>query len=174
VALKMLANGQYEVRNLKEAQTAINGARNLQKEIKELQEEHGILEMMQDATEMMKAATRYAVAQKKKPSDDVRIEGDGFHATLIAQNYDAHFVGTKDDLANEDQIGRKIIPLRTIIYRKFKDKAKAKEVWFAVSKRVVVKEKIEEAVAEGLLTVDEISPSFVEKTKQPYLRLYDD
>jgi hypothetical protein len=38
----------------------------------------------------------------------------------------------------------------------------------------VVKEAIEEVIAEGILTVDEISPSFVEREKKPYVRIFED
>jgi hypothetical protein len=92
----------------------------------------------------------------------------GSKATLVQASYDARFIGTTEDIRGDE--GRKVVPLHTIIYKKF-DKIEAGKVWRQITKRVVVPEKVEEAVAEGFLTVNEISVAFVEKTKKPYIRI---
>src|SRR5262245_30246265 len=104
-------------------------------------------------------------------ADLAQLQGRGHHATLVRGSYDAHFIRTKDEITGEET--RKIVPLRTIIYRKF-PKEEALKVWQRVTRRVVVKEQVEEAVAEGLLTINEIAQSFVEKQKKPYIRITRD
>lgn len=106
-----------------------------------------------------------------------QVEGDGYHATLIRQSYGSMFIATPDDLRALDEIpkDRILTPLRTIIRRKFKnDPDTFRDVWNRVTKKVVVPEAIEEVVSEGILTVDEISESFIEKAKKPYARVFKD
>lgn len=171
MALKMNPNGTYEVKSLKDAKQALEGMMALDAEIRELMEEHGISEMMQDATEMKKAAQAYCVAKGIE-----RVEMGDVHFTLVKQAYDSRFIATEADLTGEEPVDRKVVPLRQIIRKKFgpfgKGK-KASEIWKRITKPVVVKEALDEVVAEGLLSVDDISPSFVEKQKAPYLRKFE-
>jgi hypothetical protein len=183
MALKQLSNGTYEIRNMKDAVAALNLFQTLTEEIDELMQEHGITEMMQDSVELKKSVTKWAVDTKTE-----RIDYEGHHAALISQNYDARFIGTKDEIPTDrnelyrigavDEHGRevrKIVPLRTILKRKFKkNPAKVKELWSRVTVRVVDKEAVEEIISEGILSVDEIAPCFVEKVKAPYLRSFED
>jgi hypothetical protein len=172
MALKMLDNGQYVVKTLAEAQEALAMMRELEAEIRTIQKEHGIDEMMQDATELKKAAQAYAVEKGLE-----RIEGDGFHGTLISQSFDSHFIATDEDLANEEPAGRKLNSLRAIIRKKFgpyTKGSKSSQLWRRATKPVVDRTALDEIVAEGLLTVKEITPAFVEKKKSPYLRIFED
>lgn len=174
MALKKLkkVDALLEVNSEADAVVALTRMRELQNEIDTLMRKHGITDLMEYASNLKKTTTEWAVSEYK--GKEFQIQGKGFHATLISQAYDSHFIGTKDDMPDEGPAGRTVVPLRTIIYRKFKDRAKAKKAWMAVTTRVPDKAKIEEAVAEGLLAVDEIAPSFVEKRKAPYLRVFDD
>jgi hypothetical protein len=173
MALKMLSNGQYQVRSLKEAQEALLGMRNLEAEIKELMDEHGITEMMQDATEMKKAATAYAVENNLD-----QIQCKGFHATLIQQSYGTQFLATDEDV-REAQVDtdRPLKSLRSILRKKFGPLTKGSrslEIWKRVTKPVIDKAALDDVVSEGLLNVKEITPAFVEKKKAPYLRVFED
>jgi len=106
--------------------------------------------------------------------EEEKLNGHGHHATLVQGFHGAHFVGTKDELAElEISPDRKITPLRTIIYKKF-SKDIAVDLWMRVTKRVVVKEAVEEVIAEGLLSVKDVAPSFVEQAKKPYIRVFQD
>lgn len=173
MALKMLSNGQYQVRTLKEAQEALQGMKNLQAEIEELMKEHGIDEMMQDATEMKKAATAYAVKNKLE-----QIKCKGFHATLIEQSYDTHFLAVDEDVREaQPTVDRPLKSVKAILRKKFGPMTKGSkslDIWKRVTKPVVDKAALDEVVGEGLLTVKEITPAFIEKKKAPYLRLFDD
>jgi len=175
MALKPAANGTYNVRNLKEAKEALQLMKAISEEIQEIREEHGIMQLESDATELKKAATRWAVSSKTE-----RIDFDaGFHATLISQSYDPRYIATDEDMPDELPEGRKIIPLQTIIEKKFKSKvskpgSKAREVWFQITKRVIDREAVDQAVADGVFKVDDIAPSFVEKQKAPYLRVFEE
>jgi hypothetical protein len=102
-----------------------------------------------------------------------QVQGTGYHATLIRAGYDARVVGTEDDLQPGDP--PEVVPLREIIYRKFKhDKNLARRTWFACTRRVVVIDMLEEQVAGGVLTVDEIAEAYVQKEKKPYIRIFKD
>jgi len=183
MALKQLSNGTYVIRNMKDAVAALNLFQTLDEEITELMQENGITEMMQDAVELKKAVTKWAVETGTE-----RIDYDNHHASLISQNYDAKFIGTTAEIPRTreelyrvgavDEHGREIreiVPLRTILKRKFKkNPAKVKELWKRVTVRVVNKEAVEELISEGILTVDEVAPCFVEKSKSPYLRSFED
>lgn len=174
MALKRTDNGQYIIKSKKELKAAMNLFQTLKAEIEQIREEHGLPEMEVDAVELKKAATAYMV---QAGIEQVDIDG-GAHATLVRQSYDSRFVATKADLEELDlsefnTADRKVKPLRTIIFKKF-PKGEAKEIWNRVTRRVVNKAAIEEVVAEGLLTVDEIAPSFIEKSKTPYLRVFEE
>jgi hypothetical protein len=183
MALKRKENGEFVITNMKQAQSALIHMRALKAECDEIRKAEGLDEMEMDQVELKKAVTRWAVAAG---IDRIEID-DGVWATMIAQNYDAHFIGTDADipttreemfrlgiLDDDGTVKRSIIPLRKIIFRKFKKNPKMqKEIWNRVTKRVVVKEEVEEIVAEGILTVDDIAPCFVEKAKTPYLRIYE-
>jgi hypothetical protein len=169
MALRRMDNGQFLIHNLKEAKEAIKLAQSLKDEILELRKEYGIDEMEMDSTELMKATTRFAV---ETGVERINFE-KGAHATLIESAYDSRFIGTEDDLRGDEE--GKVTPLRKIIKKKFKNNPKkAKEVWQMVTRRIVDKEKVEEVISEGLLTVDEVAGCFVEKKKAPYLRVFRD
>jgi len=175
MALKPAANGEYNVRNLKEAKEALQLMQTIKEELDEIRAANGVAELEQDSTELKKAATRWAVA-----SGTERIDFDkGFHATLIQQFHGAEYIATDDDVPDELPEGRTVVSLQTIIEKKFKSKvaakgSKARKVWFQITKRVVDRAAIDQAVADGLFTVDDVAPSFVEKQKAPYLRVFEE
>jgi len=177
MALKRNDNGTFVVRNLEDARTALETVMLLKAEVEELMKEHGITEMMDDAAEMKKAATAWAVTQRRNPTDEFKIQGDGFHATLIEQPYDARFIATENDLTGDEPDNRDVIPLRRTIRKKygpFKKGSKSSRLWQRITKPVVMREALDEAVAEGLLSIEEVAPSFVEKRKAAYLRIFED
>jgi hypothetical protein len=152
---------------LKDALSDLNAA---MKKQEALMLEHGLNDLQADIEALKEETTAFAVEHEID-----RIDLDDCHFTLISQAFDTRFIGTKDEMPLNVKDGRKLKPLRAIIFKKYKnDKAKAREVWKKVTKRVVVKELVDEAVSEGLLTVKEITPSFIERQKKPYLRRFDD
>jgi hypothetical protein len=142
---------------------AVEGIRDLQDEIARIRKESG-LDKLEAKLDDQKARVKDFMLVKDVP----RLDVPGAHVTLVKGFYGATFVGTDDDIpmgvAN-------VTPLRKIIYAKF-PRDKAKEIWFRCTRRMIVKEQLEEVVAEGLLSPDEIAPSFVEKEKAPYVRVY--
>lgn len=150
-----------------------------QRKIEKLKRKHGILDLEAEAQELKQAATLWA-ALNLKGGD--QIECDGFHATLISQPYDSRFLATDEDRdeyieANEPIKDRQVISLRHIVRKKFGPFSKGSQsskIWRRITRPVVVKEALDEVVGEGLLTVEEITPSFVEKQKAPYLQFYED
>lgn len=106
-----------------------------------------------------------------------RVGVDDKYATLIRSTYGGMFIATSDDFRLLDIIptDREVTPLREIIKRRFGKYGagtKASEVWNSVTRRVVDKDALEEAVAAGVLTADEIAPSYIEKEKKPYVRIF--
>jgi len=168
VALTRKTNGQYTVKTRKQAIEALTAARTMKAEIQALMEEHGISDMMEDATEMTKAVVRYMDEQKLD-----NLQAKGFHGTLVRAAYDKRWIATDEEL---DEAGRPAnsMSLRRILRKKFKNAAKRKEIWMRITKRVADPEGIDEVVTEGILTIEEVGPSYVEKTKAPYLRIYED
>jgi hypothetical protein len=139
----------------------------LQEKLAEAKRKAGIARMESEIDRLKGTITNFMI----EADEEHLYATDGHYATLIKATYDAHFVGTKDEIP-EDIGDRKVIPLRTIIYKKL-PKEEAAKLWQRVTKRVVVTELVEEVVAEGILVVNEISPAFVEKSKKPYVRIYD-
>lgn len=168
MALKMRDNGTYEVKTKKQAIEALQAMRRLDAEIQREMEESGIGEMMQDATEMKKAVTRWMT-----DSEIEQLQCDGFHGTLVRAVNSKMWITTDEDLVTAGQPA-KAMSLRRIIRKKFKNAAKRKEVWMRITKRVVDPEALDEAVAEGVLSADEVAPAYVETFKAPYMRVYND
>lgn len=182
MAVKRKDNGAYEIKNLKQAKEALGLFQTLKAEYDEIRQENDMVEMELDQVELKKAVTRWCIEAKV---DRIQIDKTT-HATLIEQAYDATFIGTdeeiptkREDLLRMGLIGpkgeiRKVTSLRKIIKRKYKkNPKKAKEIWNQVTRRVVIKSEVEELVAEGILTIDDLAPCYVEKAKAPYLRIFE-
>lgn len=175
--VKVKASGEVVIKTDKDATEALEAFRRLQGEIEELREESGLTELEKDAVAYKAAVQNYMKANKKK-----EVRGKGFHGTLVTGFYGSHWIATDEDMTPENLEGaknRKIIPLQTIIEKKFKSKitvkgSKARKVWMKITKRVIDQEKIDELVSEGTLKVDDIAPAWVEKEKAPYLRIFED
>ena len=177
MALKVKGNGEVIIKSEKDAAEALEAFRRLQDEIKELRAESGLDELEKDAVAYKAAAQNYM-----KTNGIKQIQCRGFHGTLIEGFYGSHWIATPDDMTADALLGaknRNIVPLQTIIEKKFKSKvtdkgSKARKMWMKITKRVVDQNAIDELVQAGKLKVDEISPAWVEKEKAPYLRLFDD
>src|SRR5262245_5737620 len=137
-----------KVTSMKTAQNALMTFLAKRAELDRLKAEHGISELENELVEIKKRVTDWAAE-----NDVDRIDlGDAGHATLIRGVYGGHYVGTAEDVTGDE--GRVVTPLRTIIYRKYKnDSDKAKRMWFAVTKRLPDPESIDRMVKSGQLTV---------------------
>jgi hypothetical protein len=160
VALKRNKNGQFIISSQAEAKRALEMMETLQEEITDLQKEHGIDEMMVDCVELKRAATAY-LADKK--TNQLKF-GKGRIAKLVRSVNEKKWIGTKADLEDATEAnGAK--PLRSLV---------SKEVWMQITTRVPDPKKIDEAVAEGVITSKKIAPAYVETFKAPYLSIGDD
>ncbi len=166
MALKQNINGQYVISTKEEAQRALTMMVELQESITEQMEEYGISEMMQDAAELKKAATAFCVSKK---IDKLRLPKAGKYATMVRAVQERIWIGTRDDLYEYDRAGAtdklQIKPLKSLV---------SKEVWMKITKRVPDPERIDQAVAEGIVSLDEIAPAYVERYRAPFLRVYDE
>src|SRR5262252_3852284 len=171
MALKVLDNGYVEIKTQKQALEALQRFRDLKAEIDEVKKESGLDELEADAMAYKAAAQNFMIGK-----DIEQLQGDGWHATLVKGHGSSRWITYGDDLDGTE--GDRVVPLKNIIEKKFggsiKRKGAARRVWLMITKRIADTEGIEEAVAAGEITVDEISPAFVEKDRAPYLRLFDD
>jgi hypothetical protein len=123
----------------------------------ELMREHGITEMLEAADDLKKKATSFAAA---KGIDKLDLS-DGRYGKLITAVHERVWVGTKDDMP--DNVAGDVKPLKSLV---------SKEVWMKITKRVPDPERIEQAVGEGLVTLDEIEPAYFEKMRAPFIRVF--
>jgi hypothetical protein len=172
VGVRANDNHTYTVKTKADAVKALKMMQERSEEAQELMREHGISELMQEATELKKAATAFCVA---KGIDKLDL-GDSY-AALREDGYDRRWVARKTDLGD---LGNPegAIPLYDILKSKFlrgkkKQPSKFKEIWNRITKRVVDPDALQEVIDEGLLDEDEIAAAFVEKKKAPYLRIYE-
>lgn len=168
MALKRHNNGQYTLTSKKQVVKAMKMAKELATEVEKLMQEHGITDMMNDSTELTRASLAY---MEKHELDEIQF-GDGRYVKKVGGEYDKRWVLDESELAQLDSPDG-AISLRTIVKKKFRrDRERVKEVMSRISKRVADPDGIDEVVAEGILTAEEVEPAFVSKAKRPHLRVY--
>jgi|SRR5215467_7262522 len=148
------------------ARAALTEMRSLKSEAERLMEEHGIKEKLEKADALKKAVTTWAVENEM----DVINLGTGVYYRLRRDKYGGQWVATDDDV-NVDTPPA-VVPLKTILKKKFPDKDRFTEVWYKVTRRSVDPEKLERAILQGDLTHEEVAPAFYEKEKSPFLMGY--
>jgi hypothetical protein len=163
MALKRDDHGQYHLTSKKQVISALALMEELKADIQELMDKYDITEMMQDATELKKAAQRWLIENK---IDELEIK-DGKRVKLIRAGYDRRWI-----LTSKEDVPKGAVPLRNLLKKKLKD-AEFKEVWGRITKRVADPVEIDEIIAEGIVTEKDIAKAFVEKEKAPYMRIYD-
>lgn len=163
--LKANENGTYTITSKDGAIKALKMMQERSEEAQALMQEQGITELMQEATELKKAATAYCVAKGIS-----QLDMEDSYATLREDGYDRRWIATRKELADVSAPDG-AVPLYEIIRRGFTN-IEGKEIWKRITKRVVDPEALQEVVDEGILSEDEIAPAFVEKKKAPYLRIY--
>lgn len=169
--MKVLNNGYIEIKTKKDAKEALQNAKNLQDEIAEVKKETGLDDLEKDLT-AYKAALRDFMVRNEMEA----VEGEGFHGTLVKGSGGSRWLTDDDDLTGDEP--NRCRTLKLIIEEKFgesvKRKGAARRAWLKVTRRVADPEKIEAAVAEGVLDVDEISDAWIEIERKPYLRIFED
>jgi hypothetical protein len=171
VALKQAPDGTYVIKNENEAIRALTMMQNIAEEIEEIEEENGIPEMRQDAISLKKSVTDFCITQGFERID----LPDGQWATLIESTQDRRFVGERDEM--DEDTPAHVVPLAEIVGDKTvsiksKGKIRKQKLWNLLTRRVPDRDKIERAVSRGWVTIDEIAPSFYEKHRRPYLRIF--
>lgn len=139
-----------------EAIDAAQRLRKLDKEIAELEKEHGITAKRQARLEIGTLLKGYMMRQEISRLDD----GKKSHVALV-RPASRRWIGTKAEMPNPKPKGAK--PLKSLV---------DKVMWRKVTKRVIDPELIAELVESGELDEDEIAPAYVEIPSEPYVRLY--
>lgn len=139
----------------------------LNSKAEKLMQKHGISEMLAEAAELKKAATALTVEAEFKSI----LMPSGARYDLRQDTYNKRIIGDAEDLAGV-KTPEGVIPLRKILNKKF-DKKAALDVWRSVTTRKVDEAKLTQAVNEGTLTLDEITPAYYHDLKSPYLRRYE-
>lgn len=169
--MKVLDNGYIEIKTKKDAKEALEAAKNLQDEILEVKKESGLDDMEKDLI-AYKAALRDFMLSK----DMEHVEGDGYHGTLVKASGGSRWITDEDDLTGDEP--SRVQTLQDCIEKKFGDSitkkgSKARKVWMKITRRVADPDAIEEAVNEKLLSVNDVSPAWVELSRKPYLRIFE-
>lgn len=154
-----------------EAESAVEKLHELQTELAALRKEHGIVKLENEIDRHKSAIVAFAVKNKMKT-----IPADGVYANIVEQTFDKRVIATDEELAEvmetiSPEDDRERTSLYRIIFGKFNQKM-ALSVWNACTRPVVHMPGLDDAVASGLLTVDEIQPAYHERKKAPYVRLY--
>ena len=152
-----ISSSGIKVKSKSSAAAALQAAQDLKAQAEALMEEHGITAMLEGADALKKQATKFCA---EKGIDRLDLE-DGSYGKLITSVQERVWVGTKDDIPG-DAVGR-VTPLKSLV---------SKEIWMKLTRRVPDPEKINDAVAEGLVTLKEIEPCYFEKHRSPYLRVF--
>jgi hypothetical protein len=176
MALKRLSSGQYVIKSAKEAAAAMAMFQTLVEEVEQIREENGLKEIEEDQIELKRAVTAYMVENE---ISDIKIpDRDGMYGKLIEQGYDKRVIATADELAEYVVDGKllvqpNVVPLRKVLAKKFgKGTKEFKAAWKRATKPVADVAELEQMVAEGKLTVKELSKCYAEKKKTPYLRIF--
>jgi hypothetical protein len=153
---------------LSKAHTTLNKLLVRQEQLENLKKQSGVLKLEAEVEKLKTQVTDFMIE-----SEVDQLVGNGAHATLIKGTYDSRVIGTADDLREGDPEDA-VIPLRTLIFKKFKKTSEARNIWFRCSRRMVDLEMLEQVVAEGTLSIEDVSPAFMEKKKKPYIRIFKD
>jgi len=155
------------IKNLKQAQKALENVRGLKSLIEDLKAEHGIDQFEADMAALKADVTAWAVQTETET-----IPLAGGHAQLRRDKYGGTWVTTRSDLLEAPE-GK--FSLWDVLRHKFGDHpGKRMEIWKRITKRVVNPEALSEAVEEGILSVEDVERCYYEKEKSPYLRIYED
>jgi hypothetical protein len=137
---------------------ALAEAAKLEREANELEIQYGITTKRLKAKQLKTNVARFfeskGIAAVELPS--------GATGRLITA-VDKHlWIGTKEDMPDNPPKGLK--PLKSLV---------SKEIWMKLTRRVPDPEKIDQAVSEGLVTLDEIEAAHYEKMKAGYIRVFE-
>lgn len=144
MSLKLDSEGKVMVTTPEECVKAVE----LAYELKE-----GIKEELDEIDELRKAAANYMKENDIKQLDLPNVDG---HATLI-QRHDSYWDGEELlDLVKEHE------------------PKNWKRIWQRLTVRVPDREKIQQAIRNGLIDADSISGAFKQKAQKPYVQVYND
>jgi hypothetical protein len=146
-----------KVKTKDDAIEVLQHATRLKEEAETLMLQYGITDMLEKADDLKREVTKFAAA---KGIDKLDLP-DGRYGKLIQAVHERVWVGTKDDVP--ESAPDKVKPLKSLV---------TKEVWMKITRRVPDPERIEQAVSEGLVTLDQIEPAYFEKMRAPFLRVF--
>jgi hypothetical protein len=146
-----------KIKTKEEAARVLANVVKLQEKADNLKAEHGIKELEAAASTLKKEVTEFCIAKK---IDRLDLAGNKFYGRMIQSVQQRIWVTTKDDIPE----GVKCKPLKSLV---------PKEVFMAITKRVADPDKIQDAIDDGLVTLDEIKPAYVEKMRAPYINVYE-
>jgi hypothetical protein len=165
------AEKKISIKTKDDAAKVLEEVRQLSNDIDALMAEHGITELTEKRDKLKSAVTKWAVSKNVEA-----IEISGAYGKVITAKNQSLVLADDGDIEHLG-IARdgELKTLKEIIEEKFgsvKEKGPARRLWNRVTRRVVDMEGLNEAVGDGLLTVDEIAPSYFQTWKAPYLRIF--
>lgn len=141
-----------------EAIKALVQADKLEREAKEMEIQYGISERRNKA-KVIKSEVAHFFAAKGITAVELPTGATG---RLIQSVQERVWVGTKEDMPVDAPEGLK--PLKSLV---------SKEIWMKLTRRRPDPEKIDQAVADGLVTIDEIQPAYYERMRAGYIRIFE-
>jgi hypothetical protein len=149
----------------KDAEMAVEAAGKLQDEIAEIRAENNLAMLEAELENLRKSLRDY---QNENDDDDVVAGGYVSHLT---QRRKAFWVWDKRDIPENIVFEDDVVPLRDVLRRKFRDLKKRNKIINRVTVRMVVPEKLDELVREGLLKADDIQDSLAEYVETSYVQV---
>jgi hypothetical protein len=146
-----------KIKTKADAAEALGYSEHLKSQAETLMAKHGITKLLEKAESLKDKATDYCVS---KGIDRLDLE-DGRYGKLIESAQERIIVGTRADIPVDAPVALK--PLKSLV---------SKELWMKITRRVPDVDKIEQAISDGLLTIDEIQPSYYERMRKPYIRVF--
>lgn len=168
MALKRAKNGQYVIKDKDEALRALKMMESLAEEIEEIRQANDIPEMEMDCVELKKAVTAWA-----RDHGVQKIEmPEGHYYGLREDVNQRMWFATKDDIPDEANFPTGWKPQSALSILKKKYPKNYKELFKRITKRVIDPVKLDEAVGEGVIDLEDLRPAYHETYKSPYMRRY--
>lgn len=150
----------------KEAVEALDG---LQNRLATLRMTSGIDALEARIDKYKVALVNYCVDNKR---ETVNLD-DGRYARIISAAFDKRVITTERELSELEPEGA-TLPTKTLwnVVSELFDENERAEIWNRITRPVADIAALDELVAEGKLTVDDLAPTYYERKKSPYVRIF--
>jgi hypothetical protein len=126
----------------------------------------GMAEDIRDCNMLREAATAYMTQKNMK-----QITLSNGKVKKLVERMTRKWIGTRADL-KAIQATDDVIPLKEIVAgTKVERNGKWVPLWNVITKRVIDPDKLDEVIAAGTLSEEEVAPAFVEIPQKPFIQM---